>query len=385
MITKRNSKDSLPLNLILAILYCCVFLSRLYEFQESHVMVFQTILSCIMLLYINKKYKKDKLFVEFKKIVLIILIFMSINFVLIGNVIFKMMIDATINMPCLVLLLYYTKLKEWVAIGIYLFVFLYIIYSVFVMGNPFDQVTVNNYNYISYHLMLYSIPFFLYCSYNNKLVNVLVPLSCFILSGLATGRGGILCTGIILFYSICLIFKGKWKEVWIQKIGICLCIVGLVVVGIGEYADYIELSISRFSEHGMESSGRSKGWGLYMLSCLNPFYLILGVPVEDIPYIKNNLLGSLHNSYLTLHARDGIWGIAIIYMMIKGLLYTYKLRFNNLFILLACLMEKGFTDADVGGNMVGGDLYVYLLVLFYLEAKYQYYRTPFPVNSSKQL
>lgn len=273
-------------------------------------------------------------------------------------------------MPCLVIFLYYIKLKKWVAFGIYFFVLLYIANAVFLRGVPFDEVTVNNYNYISYHLMLYCIPLFLFCSNNDKLVNILIPLSSFIMAALATGRGGILSTGVILLYSLYLIFRGNWKNMWFQKVVIGICVIGIIVVGVNEYSGYIDIATSRFTEHGMESSGRSKAWILYLQACINPFYFILGAPVDAIPYIKYHLLGSLHNSYLTLHAREGVFGIIIMCMMIKGLLYTYKLKYYHLFILLGCLMQKGFTDADVGGNMVGGDLYVYLLIWFYLESKY---------------
>lgn len=338
--------------------------------QDKHIMVFQTLLSCVLLIYFENKLGREVLFVRFRRIILFIFIFMAINAIAIGNVKLKHMIDAVINMPCLAILLYYTKLRKWIAFSIYLFVLIYMIYAVFVRGVPFDEVTVNNYNYISYHLMLYSIPFFWYCCNNDKLVNIIVPLTTFVMAALATGRGGILCTGVVLLYSLYLIFRGKWRDVWIQKIVIGICLLGIVIAGISEYADYIDLATSRFTEYGMESSGRSKGWALYLQSCLNPFYLISGAPVDAIPYLKNHLLGSLHNSYLTLHAREGIFGLVVIVMMVKGLLKIYKLKYYHLFILLGCLMQKGFTDADVGGNMVGGDLYVYLLIMFYLEEKY---------------
>lgn len=371
----RNSIDSFFLNLVFAFLYSCIFLSRLNELQEAHIMVFQTMLSCVMLLYLTRKLRGNVVYTRFKKIILMILIFMGLNSIIIGNVEVKMMIDAVINMPCLVLLLYYLKLNKWITLGLYLGVLIYIIHSVFVVGNDFSNVTVNGYNYISYHLMLYSIPFFLYCNNNQKMVNLLMPLSCFVLAALATGRGGILCTGVILIYSFYRAFKGNRAQgARKQKIIICLCVVGAIYWGVGvymEYSEYIEIAMSRFEDHGMESSGRSIGWAQYFLSCLNPFYFIWGAPIDTMPYVKNHLLGSLHNSYLTLHAREGIYGIVVICMMVKGVIRVYGLRYHNIFILLLMLMQKGFTDADVAGNMVGGDVYVYLLILFYLETKNQ--------------
>ena len=127
---------------------------------------------------------------------------------------------------------------------------------------------------------------------------------------------------------------------------------------------FIDAYFGRFSEEGLNTFGRADCWLEYFYSLSDIQNVLLGTPIDTLLHTKIFLSGSLQNSYLTLHSREGVFGVVLIVFMIKGFNYLYKNRCMPIIAVISALLFKGITDADMGGIYSGGDIYLYYLILF---------------------
>jgi hypothetical protein len=102
---------------------------------------------------------------------------------------------------------------------------------------------------------------------------------------------------------------------------------------------------------------------------MNPLYLIFGPDIKEIPYIYKELEGSPHISWLCLHSRIGIYAFFVLILVIKGLKKLYLSKQYYIFAIFLCLLMAGISNGDIGGYMVGGDCYLFFIILMCLEYK----------------
>lgn len=359
--------DSIWANLALLLLFPYSFFCGLTRMQGVHIIYPAFIISIVVLLFVGKTCNNRRAFRKFTVLLCFVLVFIVLNIVLVGNSNFKAIIYGVFIMPSLGALLFFYRIRYWTSIilfsGVALFFGTYII-----QNGPFvneqTELLVNSRNYVSFFVLLYSFPYFVHCYDYNKTPSLLVPSICVLISIFALGRGGIIASMGILCGVLYLKMVQKSNKRFIYRIGFVLLLIFIIFIGFG--VDFFDTYFSKFSEEGMNSTGRTPSWVEYCKS-FNPIHLLLGTPVKSLKFTTAYLEGSLHNSYLTLHAREGIVGLFLIIYMVKGMIILYKQKAFTLFLVLAALLFKGLTDADMGGMYSGGDIYVFYLVLVYFK------------------
>lgn len=223
-------------------------------------------------------------------------------------------------------------------------------------------------NYVSV-LLLYSLT--MYYIKAEKKIRILPALMTFIVCVIAIGRGGIISSGLLLVFVILIKLYKKRNSSYIMLFFLLLSF--FIAIFIAILTDYYTFEISvlfeRFAERGMKDTGRIPIWRGYLLRSIeNGVYFTFGAPIDSIPEaMKWN--GNLHNSFLFIHAYNGILLFATVIMLI---IYSITKAINERnMIYVACFLTfiiRGFLDAVFWGSGLGTPVFMAFL-LFYLKNK----------------
>lgn len=363
---KGIKQDSFWANLFLFALFPYSFLTGLSSMQGVHIIYPAFAFSVFIFIFIGITCKNKQLFKTFLFIIVFVLLFLLLNMILVGNSDIKNIVYGAFIMPALGALLFFYRVRYWVALVLFYGVALF--FGAYIIENgPFvneeTELLVNSRNYVSYFVILYSLPYFVHCYDYNKIPSLIVPLICVLIAIFALGRSGILVSMGMLAGVLYLKMTQKSRIKILYRFAFFSLVLAILIIGVS--GDFIDTYFSKFSEEGMNSSDRTLAWWEYTVSMINPINLLLGTPIDSLAHTKNYLEGSLHNSYFTLLSREGIVGLVIVIYMLKGFWSLYKQKCYPLFIIMAVLLFKGLTDADMGGIYSGGDIYVFYLVLVY--------------------
>ena len=364
---KDIKKDSLWANLALMVLYPYSFLTGLTAMQGVHIIFPAFALSVLVLVIIGLRCNNKKLFKRYISLLVLVIIFLFLNIIFVGNSDIKNVIYGAFLFPSIAALMFFYKVRYWVAIVLFYSV-AFFFGSYIYQNGPFiseeTELLVNSRNYVSYFVVLYSLPYFIHCFDYDKIPSILVPTICTVIAVFAIGRSGIIVSLGLLVGVLYLKMMQKSRIRVLYRVFFITLIFILLFVGAG--FDFIDTYFSRFSEIGMNDAGRMPSWSEYTISMINPINLLTGTRIESLNYTMKYLNGSLHNSFFTLHAREGLIGLVLIVYMFKGFWNLFKSKCYTLVIVFMVLLFKGLTDADMGGTYSGGDIYVYFLVLVYL-------------------
>lgn len=342
-----------------------VFISRIEEYVTIGAYV-QLVLGLLSYFLISYNLKADKRFNKFITQLFTFFIALLINLFLIGNFELKQLLYGIIIMPAIALLLFFFNYSRFIALIPFCLVLFFIIYRWFVLGLGADGVTINSRNYIVYHLFISSLPYIIYCYRHNERPVVLMPVIFMAAALFAIGRGGIIMSNIFFIgWLVSKISNSKHKFFIFSLILILL----VTIVSLLINNDTIDVFFSRFEERGLESTARTDAWKQYIGSLADPFNLLFGTRVSTLSQV-HALEDSLHNSYLTLHARMGLFCVPYLYLAISGYFVLLKKKAFLLVAYFGALLIKGFVDADFPCANVGGDIYMYLLMLVYIDNKY---------------
>ena len=332
-------------SILFLISFPLVFLGRVDEAYVTIAAYTQTLIGLITICFLIKDlYKKDVLFRRAISIWLGISSVLILNFLLLRNFEFKNLLVGTVIMPSISFIIYFYEHKKWILYLPFLCVLSMIVYRWFILGLDAEEITVNSRNYIVFYLFLYFTPIVLSNYKNNDMPSVVFPIAFLVLAIIAIGRGSI-----------------------------------IISVTFSEVAD---LLFSRFEERGMESHQRTDAWYQYIdYTFNNLFNLILGTKVSTVPYVRA-LENSLHNSYLTVHARMGIVGLWYLSLVYKGYKSIWKSRNYLVLSFFGSLLFKGLVDADFPCVGSGGDIYIYILILLGLDYKYSKKYTKYESKSN---
>lgn len=367
---RTTKKDSIWANILLLALFPYSFLSGLSQMQGIHIIYPAFALSILAYIYVGATCCNKSLYEKYLRFLAFVLSFLLLNMLLVGNTDIKNIIYGVFIMPSLGALLFFYRVNKWVALSLFYGVALFF-GSYIIQNGPFvreeTELLVNSRNYVSYFVILYSFPYFVNCYDCDRIPSLMVPVICTLISVFAIGRTGILVSFVLLAGVIYLKMTQKSRVRIFYQITFFSLIILIVFIGIS--GDFIDTYFSRFSEEGINTAGRSKAWAEYSLSLLNPLNLLFGTPIDSLQYTKNYLEGSLHNSFFTLHAREGIVGLLLVIYMFKGAWELYRHKSAAVVLIIIVLFLKGFTDADTGGTYSGGDIYVFYLLLVYLYFK----------------
>lgn len=358
---------SVLVNLLLVISFFLVILGRLTFFPaRNYVILIQLICAIITHIYVYNRCRKNQAYIRFFWLLICINIIFGINLFTIGNVTLRDICYSGIIGPSIALLLFFFDYSKNVAKLIFYGIVLIFSTLLFSMLFTLDDLTVNSRNYVSFYYFLFALPYFIYCS-NHKIAVSFIPIIiilCF--AFYAVGRGGIIMSLILLAGIIFVkIFVEQRKYKIFRTIFIITIFSILYFVLSSELTSGL---FSRFQEKQIESQSRFYAWAEYIMNLNNVPNIILGVKIQDLQYTNFMLYGSLHNSYLTLHAKMGIFSLMILLLIAKGFINLIKWKHLYTLIPLLCLFVKAFVDADFPGLPVGGDIYLYYILLCSLHS-----------------
>ena len=337
-----------------------ILLSRLpYSFSE-YVIYLQLPLSLVCHAYLFTKLKEKSVYRRFIITIVALTGVFLFNMLVVGNITVKQILYAAVILPSITLLIIFVRIKTIWCHLLIVFALVVIIYRWFVIGLDPEEITINSRNYIVFYLFLYALPYYYKCYVEEKRPIIIYPVICFVLALLAIGRGSIIMSVILLFgWFYSMVTSSK------HKLAVLLFLTAIVVYYIYYEldSDFLDLYFSRFENKGLNSDGRNRGWAEYMNSLSNPLNLILGTPINSLRIVRCDLDGSLHNSYMTLHARMGLACLAYFFLMVKSFVILYKNRVGLLFFYFLAVAVKAYVDADFPGVSVGGDINIYVMYI----------------------
>ena len=358
----RSNDDRMPATLMADVLLLALYvliLTSLISSVMAHYCVFvQIAFASLSHIYMCIRFKHTN---SWNKIILILMCYgsvLSLNLLLVGNITVKMIIYAVWIMPSIAMLLYYFKFPTSILYIIFIFAIAFIALRWAIVGDP-NLVTVNSRNYLGFYLAIYGLPYYYHCYKEHTTPNVAFPIITLIVSIRAVGRGGIVLS-LILMMGWLIEYINKTKHKFF--VGSIIMIIGICLLVAASEPGFIEKYFSRFKERGVQSSVRSGLIIEYLDSLSNVSNFLHGTNLDSLSLIRfwGN---STHNSYLNVHARMGIFAFFYIFMIMKGFMSLFRNRAGFLTFFYIAILIKAFIDSDFPGTPVGGDIYVYLLIL----------------------
>lgn len=300
-----------------------------------------------------------------------------LNFFIIGNVsLIDLANDALLFGVMSLMLLHPMDLKKGT-------VFFYISIAAFVYayftGTQAYSVLTSSGNYVSV-LMILSAAFYYISLYNSKkdlkLVHLLPALLCFLLSVWAKGRGGILACAVLfvlllLYYLICYAQSGGSKRIVFLAVVVIIAVAYLYIKNINLIDTFF--SLGKWSYRGVDNTSREIIWGAYFEKMKESFiYILNGAPLDQIPII-HSLNNNTHNSFIQLHANNGLIPFVLFAIfMIRSFFYYIKNREFLLAIVLFAVFIRGMSDKFIFGQY-GMPIMMYLVLFPYIEQRRRVY------------
>lgn len=344
-----------------------IFIARLPQYEGTHFIYLQFLLAIFTLLYIVNKVGNLDVFKRFRVIYFIYSLCFIFNFITTHNAVLQEVLYAVLLMPVIALLLFFFRISSTFSLVQFLSVTGYIMYQVLSGTNTIDEVTYNSGNFLSYYALFYSFPYYVNCYREKKEPQLLVVVIVFFVSLMAMGRGGIIASGFFLLFQLYFKIRGPGYSKYFYRL--LILVISIAVLKYGIFFTFLDAAFTKFNEYGMDTRGRSLSYQLYLESLINPINLFIGTDIKDIPYIYKYLDGNIHTSWLTVHSRVGFYMFFVFAFVISGLKKIYKEKNYNVLTVLLSLLLGGITNADIGGVMVGGDMYIFYLIMMYVESQ----------------
>lgn len=246
-------------------------------------------------------------------------------------------------------------------------ILVYITFSQKGLGVPILKELSNN--YISVFLLLPTVVYYIRTEWKNKTISLIPAAMVWIGCLLATGRGGIIASsflfiGLFICSSCNLQKKNGLNKLKIfrRSFWVLLVLIAVVFIGIIESQFLVEYIFQRFNRLGLYGTGRMGIWSEYISKAVVDIKsLIIGVDYDSLVQMiryKDNL----HNSFLNVHANNGIVMFLYVVLFTVGILfYLYK---NKKWISLICAISfyiRALTDRIFWGGMVGTPILFFLM------------------------
>jgi len=175
----------------------------------------------------------------------------------------------------------------------------------------------------------------------HETISILPAFGGFLLSLLAMGRSGILCSALLLLWILLVRINGLstlWKLVFI--LGLFL-IIGVIFKFYSPVDTLNNMEVlGKFNHKGLDSHVRTNLINEY-LSHINEKTILLGYDYKDNPYYM--VYKHPHNSYFALHHQIGFVSFILLFYIVK---YWLKVLKKNIvaFIILFSLILRAYTD-----------------------------------------
>ena len=234
-------------------------------------------------------------------------------------------------------------------------------------GVPVYSILLNNSrNYVSVLLMTMVFTYYLYCYRNKKPYSIIPALIMFLLSIYAVGRGGILCSGFMLFFLT--LYKVQRAEskvlrfvLWAIIAVLVICLVLFILLDNSTFMQkLVERYLSRFIEKGTMDDSRMVIWGRFFTHNSESFTNFLFGSDATLARFD----GNLHNSILQSYAAFGLVGfLCCVFIILSSLFKGVKKRETLWLILFATLLIRANTDKIFFQGY--SEIYLYYFALFW--------------------
>lgn len=218
-------------------------------------------------------------------------------------------------------------------------------------------------NYIS--VMILTITGLFFLSKQEKIVckeYILIALTDLLVCILSIGRGGILASFLILVGGIWVwLFTGYEKKSFVYKFIVVVVMASIFLVLFWTMG-YLEKLFGGFVEYGIESNRIDLVWKPYLQKMSMYKNVLFGANYVD----EIGRYNHLHNSFLMLHARYGVFGLFMILYCIARSVFCLK-KNNNflmLFFVIAYLI-RAITDSMLGFSYC--DIALFSIMFIYIE------------------
>lgn len=348
-------KISISFKSILAMLPIFFYLGNLYRMFGNSSFIYQMLLLLtgiigIAILFLTKTYINN--------IYLLIFVIYSLtlifNWMIIENVSFYDCIQSILIFGIAVVMV---KFQVTYRQGQFLFFVTCFAFVVnMFLGADVRTLLTSSSNYISI-LLLIGVSFY-YITIGQlrntlQIIDILPAAICFALSVWARGRGGILSCGIFLICILAVYIKDLTNKNTKRVLLLVLLFIAVLIT-----LSYFDVNIldqmmnlGKWKTRGTDNSARLAIWQSYFLKVKESFtYILFGAPLDEIGIIRL-YDGNCHNSFIQLHAYNGIiMTVLILGFLFKAILYYVKQK-NYVYIsIFLAICVRGLTDKFIFGQ-----------------------------------
>ena len=332
-------------------------------------------------------------------LLLFLLIFSCISVAYLNNNQFRIVQHLGFTLMCygIALLMLKGKVKAWAAKGPLYITCIYFLLCILFGINPNDAVFASR-NTISMMLLVCAVSYY-FLSRDGK--NLFPAILTFYLSMWATGRAGIIASGILVVGLAFYQYKAGGPQKF-QNLGIFIVTLTTLVyfllfpylnannfiffnAQISDINQFI-LKIPAFENYNYKyinkigTSGRLEIWENYINHIhLKEFFI--GINIYEMPWEEGRAyMFNTHNSFIALHSRLGITGVfLLIFLIFLTFFYFYRGEIINSLLLVVILFRWSF---DEGLFFESWDFIVYYLIIRFFTFHNMKTRRIFP-NSAK--
>ncbi len=204
-------------------------------------------------------------------------------------------------------------------------------------------------NFVSVILLFPLVMYYSVSVQNGEKITFVPAFIAWVLSLLASGRSGIgafsvIFLGVFLFCAFSQKHDGE-KSIYSFLFHTIRRFFLLIFVGVFIYYIFEAYSgeiLRKFLLRGMDNQSRLLLWNDYIEHASRSIEgILLGYPKSNL-IMGMDFAGNAHNSFVNIHADNGILIIVVLFLLLKSIIYAIK---NRMWIFLTCLISFCFRGA----------------------------------------
>ena len=246
--------------------------------------------------------------------------------------------------------------------------------SMYLRGANTHSLLTSSGNYISVLLIIAVSLYYISLEQSERQMmiwDVAPAFLCFFLAVWAKGRGGILSTGllvVLMMIQLMLQIQSKNRK-RILVFFILLFSIGVVMLLPDFSITKWFFSLGKWAYRGTDNSARAQIWSSYLEKMSeNLIYILFGAPLDQISVISR-LGGNCHNSFLQLHAYNGLLMIMVFLLyLVRSLVFYIKSKNWICISMLLVFCIRALTDKFIFGQY-GMPLMLYFILRPYYQVK----------------
>ncbi|MBR3171038.1 MAG: hypothetical protein IKF22_07280 [Lachnospiraceae bacterium] len=376
----KRGRASRGYSALVFLFFLAIFTSTLIERGITKQLVYYAASILCLGVYIIEKLIKKMLSINKNIFIFMFLCILTgiSNFVLIRNTGVSDIIECAILNTVMAIILNEKRIKlEWLEAIIYIEC-AYFVYKFLSVGFYARVMTLYSNNAVSIALLIPLAVYYALVDLQNESLKIMPVIVAWVISLFAKGRSGII---IMTFLLICIVAANYYhgvknghvnKWIYVRQLLYRIFVI-LLLTGISYYilSNYTNVVFSKFYRSGTDDTGRFLIWTEYLHYAFNRIkYFIFGVPYRML-LIGNFFGGNSHNSFISIHAKNGIVMLTICLIFLSK---SIKWAINNkkyvyMVSLLAFCMRSFFDNVFWGTR--GTTTFIFFLFTPYIISSYK--------------